>query len=73
MLKQLPTVDAVVDALGGTGAVAELTRNTDSAVSNWRRAEHFPANTYLILKGELKKIDCCAPDTLWSMKMAVAI
>jgi hypothetical protein len=69
---QLDTVDAVLNALGGTGAVAELVKNTDAAVSNWRKAGQFPANTYLIIRAELEKLDRTAPDTLWAMKMASA-
>jgi hypothetical protein len=69
---QLDTIDAVVDALGGTGVVAGMVKNTDAAVSNWRKAGQFPANTYLIIRGELEKLNKTAPDTLWAMKMAVA-
>jgi hypothetical protein len=72
MATQLETVGEVVDALGGTGAVADMVNNTDAAVSNWRSAGRFPANTYILIRGELKKIGRRAPDSLWSMKMAVA-
>lgn len=61
----LTTVDAVVVALGGTRAVADLTGATDSAVSNWRKSGTFPARTYIILKAALGQRD--APDSLWSM------
>jgi hypothetical protein len=49
-----------------------MVNNTDAAVSNWRSAGRFPANTYILIRGELKKIGRRAPDSLWSMKMAVA-
>ena len=70
---ELHTVDEVVDALGGTGLVADLVKNSDAAVSNWRKAGQFPANTYLIIRGELEKVNKTAPDALWAMKMAVAL
>lgn len=69
---ELPTVGAVINALGGTKSVAELTQNTDPAVSNWRKAGQFPANTYLIIRGELEKLNKSAPDSLWAMKMVAA-
>jgi hypothetical protein len=63
---ELRTVDEVVVALGGTKAVAGLAGRTDPAISNWRKAGQFPANTYLLLKGELEKIGKAAPDSLWA-------
>jgi len=69
----LHTADEVVDALGGTKAVAELTRRKDSAVSNWRTAGKFPPNTYLLLKAALSDKNKGAPDALWSMAEAERI
>ncbi len=66
MVEELKTVDAVLDALGGTRAVAELFGRTDPAISNWRKAEQFPAYTYPVIRNELQKIDRCAPEALWA-------
>lgn len=66
MVEELKTVDAVLDALGGTKAVAALFGRTDPAISNWRKAEQFPAYTYFVIKDELQKIDRRAPASLWA-------
>jgi hypothetical protein len=57
----------VIEALGGSAAVAALTGRKTSAVSNWRQQDHFPANTYLILRQALETAECEAPDWLWDM------
>ncbi len=68
-MKELHTVDAVIDALGGTKAVASLTRRKwNSAVSNWKAEGAFPTTTYTILKAELEAIGLSAPDRLWKME-----
>jgi len=38
MDNHIPTPSEIIDALGGTGAVAELCRISDAAVSQWREA-----------------------------------
>jgi hypothetical protein len=46
---------------------------TSAAISNWRAADRFPSNTYLILTEALARKDYVAPDKLWAMrKKAVA-
>lgn len=67
---ELTTVSDVVKALGGSGAVAEKTKNAVSAVSNWRKTDKFPADTYILIKGELEAVGKTAPDALWSMRVA---
>jgi hypothetical protein len=67
MSEPLNTTNAVVIALGGTRAVAELTGRSDPAVSNWRKANSFPANTYLTLKAAMTEKNLTAPDALWGM------
>lgn len=64
----LTTARAVVDALGGAKTVASLTnRTTENAVYNWTSAGRFPADTYLVLTTELRKLGKSAPDSLWAM------
>lgn len=40
------TANDVIDALGGTGATAEIFGVQPSAVSNWRAADAFPQRLY---------------------------
>lgn len=63
----LTTASAVIDLLGGNPAVARLTGRRAQAVSNWRRFNAFPADTYVALTEALKAIDASAPNSLWGM------
>jgi hypothetical protein len=66
-LKPLWTFNAVVDALGGTGAVARLTgQRSSAAVSQWRRyRERFPSKYYFCMKAALADRGYFAPISLW--------
>jgi hypothetical protein len=68
MEKQLLTTGDVIDALGGTEKVAEITRRKYTAVWNWKKAEAFPPNTFLILQDALKSKGLEAPLSLWRME-----
>ncbi len=57
----------VIEALGGTAAVAALTGRLPSAVSNWHGLDHFPSNTYVIMWKALQALELEAPDWLWDM------
>jgi hypothetical protein len=57
----------IIEALGGNAATAALTGRRPSAVSNWRRSDHFPANTYVTLRDALAALGFEAPDWLWDM------
>lgn len=63
----LTEVDAVVDALGGTGKVAALVGASVASVSNWRAAGRMPARTFLIMREALAAIGKAAPAALWSI------
>lgn len=67
MDRELTSTVSVMDALGGTRAVADLTGRTYSAAFNWRSFETFPADTYVALTAALRAIDRTAPDSLWGM------
>lgn len=69
-METLTTTSAVVDALGGYLAVAEITGSKPKAVSNWPRFETFPANTYVALTSALLAKGKTAPASLWGMKAA---
>ena len=62
------STNQVIEALGGNAAVAALTGRWPGAVSNWRSLEHFPANTYVIMRDALLALGHEAPpDWLWDM------
>jgi hypothetical protein len=71
MTAELTSTSAVVTALGGFQAVAELTGRKYNAVWNWAQAQHFPPNTYLVMTKELRRLGKSAPATLWKMTEAV--
>jgi hypothetical protein len=64
----LSTTDDVIDALGGTGAVARLAGVGSSAVSNWRTWSNFPPRTFLKLTEALAERNLTAPSWLWDME-----
>lgn len=49
---RLVTVDELLDALGGTGAVADLLGIGASTVSNWRAAGEIPVGWHMRLYAE---------------------
>jgi hypothetical protein len=63
----LTTTDAVIDALGGTVAVAQLTARFPQQVSQWRRHKVFPSTTYTEMMAALARIGQTAPPALWRM------
>lgn len=67
MNRHLSSTGAVIEALGGLQAVADLTGRGYSAAHNWKATGQFPANTYLLLRKALAAKGFDAPDTLWNM------
>ena len=63
----LTTTKRVVRVLGGTNAVAALTRRQYSAAHNWLGFKSFPAKTYVVMKAALRERGYDAPDSLWGM------
>lgn len=63
----LETSAAVIDALGGTAAVARLANKAMQTVSNWR-SRGFPSDTFLLLQAALKAQGRTAPAALWRME-----
>lgn len=49
----LTTVESVITALGGTGAVATLTGFGPTAVSNWKARGRIPSEQFLIVTNAL--------------------
>jgi uncharacterized protein YjcR len=60
------TVDAVVDALGGTGKVAEKRGLTPSTVSSWKARKSIPAEHWLGLV-EMAQAEGVEAETLESL------
>lgn len=71
MAEELLSTGDVMDALGGTSAVARLTGRKPQAACNWRRFTKFPANTYLVMRRALTERGKSAPPSLWGMSHAV--
>ena len=57
----------VVEALGGVKRVARMMHTTDRAVYNWQNTK-FPANTYVAMQTQLRKLELEVPDSLWAMR-----
>lgn len=61
----LNTVDDVVDALGGTFAVARMTGRSPQAVSNARSKGELPAEWHFVMSEALKGLGLVASPALW--------
>lgn len=70
--QNLTSAVEVIDALGGTSAVADLTHRKYTAAFNWRSFNAFPPNTYIVMTGALAAIGKTAPASLWGMVAAEA-
>ncbi len=64
-MEPLRTTSAVIDALGGTAAVARLTGRTMQAVSNWRDRGLFTAAAYEPISRALEEIGRAADPRVW--------
>lgn len=68
MTDHLTSVNAVIDALGGTTVVASLFGfRRPTPVSNWRVRGSFPSDKYLVMQAELNRRGLTAPPWLWGM------
>jgi len=63
----LVTTTAVIEALGGTRAVAKLTGSTYAAAFNWRSFETFPSKTFIVMSDALAAAGMSASPSLWGM------
>jgi len=64
-MEPLDTTSAVIDALGGTAAVARLTGRSMQAVSNWRERGFFTAPSFDAISGALADKRLAAAHRLW--------
>lgn len=67
-IDKVDDVDDVIEALGGTFATAALTGYKPTAVSNWRKRQQFPSNTFLVFARVLRENGLSAPARLWGMR-----
>lgn len=67
-IKFLHTFDDVVNALGGTTLVGQLTGRSVQSVCNWRRRGVFPARLYVLMKRRLDARGVYAPEHLWDFE-----
>ena len=65
MSKSLLTVSEVIQALGGTKAVAQLFDLREAAVGNWRIANAMPPHTFTKIQAELMARGTTADISLW--------
>lgn len=63
----LDTVDAVIEALGGTTAVVRLTGRSRQNVTNWRANGWFSSATFLVMTTALDAAGLRAAPRLWRM------
>jgi hypothetical protein len=70
MNSKLKRPDQVIDALGGTQAVADLFGLRYGVVWNWR-IRGLPADTYAVMQRALAQEHLTAPDGLWSQRESV--
>jgi hypothetical protein len=68
-LKQLRSVNTVVEALGGIDAVIELTGANNKQTWNWtKRFQSFPAKYYACMIAALNERGYTAPARLWAQE-----
>lgn len=65
---ELQTTAEVMDALGGTSAIAKRTGRNYAAVWHWRKKGTFPATTLSVIRPALKRKGFTAPLRLWRME-----
>ena len=67
-MQLMTKTSTIINALGGTVAVAKMFKINPTTVSYWKSHNYFPANSYLMLKDVLAKRRIQAPDRLWAMR-----
>jgi hypothetical protein len=66
-MQELPNASAVIDALGGTVAVATFTGRRKQQVSSWRKSNSLPSKLYPLMRDALAEGGFTAPSELWGM------
>ncbi len=63
--KTAPTVESIVEQLGGRNAVAELCNVTYNAVSNWCAWDAFPRRVHLEISRACREKKIDVPESLF--------
>ena len=67
-MAKLTTTRAVITALGGLKAVAELTSADYNAAWNWTAFKTFPSDTFDVMTKALTAKGHTAPPSLWRQR-----
>lgn len=69
-MRELSSVRAIAQELGGLTAIASVTNRSPKTAANWQTKNRLPADTHMVLDGELKKRECVAALDLfgWNRK-----
>jgi ATP phosphoribosyltransferase regulatory subunit len=70
MLVAMVTASDLIDALGGTAAVADIADVGMSAVSNWRKFDRLPPRLYLRIAAAARERGIEAPEHLFEERRA---
>lgn len=68
----LKTVDALVEAVGGTSKAAEIGGVGPSAVSNWKSRGSIPSEKFMLFNSALDRIGLRADPSLFGFETAEA-
>lgn len=66
--KVLTTASEVIEELGGPAAAGRMVGRSVQSAVNWRAANRFPADTFLIFQAELRERDMTAPPSIWGIR-----
>ncbi len=69
-MRELTGVDAILNHLGGTNAVAEMLGIKPPSVSEWRNNGAISPRFFLIMLRELNVRGCTASPKWWKIKVA---
>ncbi|WP_421849952.1 hypothetical protein [Oricola sp.] len=64
----LNSVDAIINALGGTEKAAAELRETENRVAVWKHRGAFPANRFMRHTAVLRNKGIAAPPSLWGQQ-----
>lgn len=65
-IQKLRTVAQVIEAIGRE-RVQRITKRRSNNITNWKASGRFPPDTFLLLQGELQRVNCRAPAALWGI------
>lgn len=66
----LRSVDALIDAVGGTAKAAEIGGVGPSAVSNWKSRGSIPSEKFMLFSAEMDRLGLRADPALFGFETA---